>query len=122
MSARKDTSIRVRHYTRVSSKDRILEEMRIVARDQNKVFLEKADHKPHPPRDAEAAYLLKRGKGNAYVEFDVQQDELESQTNRLTGETELFVRGDVDLTERNPIGQDNRGAKHDQDEVKKSGH
>ena len=111
MSARRQTTIRVRHYTRASSKDSILEEMEIFSKDQNKVFVEKANRGPLSPREAEAAYLLKRGKGNAYVEFDIQPAELESQTNRLTGDEEMFLRGDVDLSKRRPEGHDNRGAR-----------
>ncbi|HEV3261916.1 MAG TPA: HYD1 signature containing ADP-ribosyltransferase family protein [Gemmataceae bacterium] len=102
------TTIRLRHYTRVSSKERILAEGQLLARDQNKVFVERADHKPLSTREAEARYLLKRGKGNAYVEFDARVDEVSEQTNRLTGEIELFLPGDVDLAGRNPQGFDNR--------------
>lgn len=111
MSTTHRATIRVRHYTRVGSKDRILEAMRLIPRDQHKVFVEKADREPLAPRQAEANYLLKRGKGNAYVEFEVQVKELESQTNRLTGETELFLRGEVDLSDRDPRGFDNRRAR-----------
>ncbi len=111
MSARRPRAIRVRHYTRRSSNDRILEEMQIVARDQNKVFVERADREPLGAREAEANYLLKRGKGNAYVEFDVRPHELESQTNRLTGDAEWFLRGEVDLSDRHPEGFDNTGAR-----------
>ena len=109
MSEGRQTTIRVRHYTRRSSKDRILEEMRIVPKDQHKIFVEKADRDALRPKDAEAIYLLKRGKGNAYVEFDAQPAELARQTNRLTGKKEWFLRGEVDLAERRPEGFDNRG-------------
>ena len=109
MSKRSQAALRVRHYTRRSGKDGILEEMRIVPRDQNKVFVEKADRDALSPKEAEATYLLKRGKGNAYVEFDALSQELASQTNRLTGATEWFLRGEVDLSERSPEGFDNRG-------------
>ncbi len=102
--------MRVRHYTRRSSKDRILEDMRLVPKDQHKVFVEKADRDALSPKQAEATYLLKRGKGNSYVEFDAQPAELASQTNRLTGATEWFLRGEVDLSKRRPEGFDNRGA------------
>ena len=100
--------IRLRHYTRTSSKDRILSEDRIVARDQNKVFVERADRSPLSPRQAETTYLLKRGKGNAYIEFDAFPEEIYTQTNHLTGTTEIFLLGDVDLTTRHPEGFDNR--------------
>jgi hypothetical protein len=92
--------IRVRHYTKKSSK--------IEAKDHNKVFVEQADHDPYNPRVAEARYGLKYGKGNPYIEFDVVEDELQEQKNRLSGKSEFFLRGDVDLANRNPEGFDNR--------------
>jgi hypothetical protein len=100
-------TIRLRHYTRMSSKERILTEGQIIARDQNKVFVERADRLPLSARQAEAKYLLKRGKGNAYIEFDALPDEVHEQTNHLTGATEFFLRGNVDLSTRNPQGCDN---------------
>jgi len=101
-------TIRLRHYTRPSSKDKILAAIRLVAQDQNKVFVERADRKPLGPREVEETYLLKRGKGNAYVEFDAEEEEVHQQTNRLTGEVESYLTGDVDLSTRNPQGFDNR--------------
>ena len=100
-------TIRLRHYTRTSSKERILIEGRITARDQNKVFVERADHPSLSARQAEAKYLLKRGRGNAYIEFDALSDEVYEQTNHLTGVTEFFLRGNVELLTRNPQGFDN---------------
>jgi hypothetical protein len=100
-------SIRLRHYTRVSSKERILTEGRLIARDQHKVFVERAGRQRLSSRQAEATYLLKRGKGNAYIEFDALPEEIHEQTNALTGVIELFLRGDVDLSTRNPQGFDN---------------
>lgn len=94
--------IRLRHYTRKSSAESILSDGVLAAWDQNKVFVERASRKPLSPRDAESTYLLKRGKGNAYVEFDVQPDEVHEQKNSITGATELYLIGDVDLTGRNP--------------------
>ena len=99
--------IRLRHYTRISSRERIVTAGRIIARDQHKVFVERADRPPLHRRQAEALYLLKRGKGNAYVEFDAWPDEVYAQTNSLTGAIELFLRGDVDLATRSPQGFDN---------------
>ena len=81
-------TLRVRHYTRLSSKESIIVENRVLARDQNKVFVELANRKPLNPREAEAKYLIKRGKGNAYIEFDARVEAV--QTNRLTGDIELF--------------------------------
>jgi hypothetical protein len=107
MGKERPPSVRLRHYTRISSKDRILTEGRILAKDQNKVFVERAERKALSPRQAEAKYLLKRGKGNAWVEFDALAEELREQTNGVTGERELFLQGDVELSERNPEGFDN---------------
>lgn len=99
--------VRLRHYTRKSAKEKILIDNRINAQDQNKVFVEYGNGDPYSPRDAEARYRLKRGKGNAYIELDAEEDEIEEQLNPLTGRIEFFLRGDVDLTKRNPIGFDN---------------
>jgi hypothetical protein len=77
--------IRLRHYTRVSSKERILTEGRLIARDQHKVFVERADRQRLSARQAEATYLLKR----AYIEFDALPEEIHEQTNALRGVIEL---------------------------------
>jgi hypothetical protein len=82
-------------------------EGRILARDQNKVFVERANRPALSRRQAEAKYLLKRGKGNAYIEFDASTHEIHEQINPLTGVTELFLLGEVDLSGRNPQGFDN---------------
>ena len=99
--------MRLRHYTRKSSRDKILEEGRIEAKDQNKVFVEHANANPYSPRDAEDRYKLKRGKGRAYVEFEADEAEVDEQMNPLTGRKEYFLRGDVDLNSREPEGFDN---------------
>jgi len=101
------TPIRLRHYTRTSSKERILIEQRIFARDQHKVFVERAERPPLSRRQAEATYLLKRGKGNAYIEFNALLEEISEQTNTLTGAIELFFQGDIDLAGRDPQGFNN---------------
>lgn len=99
--------MRLRHYTKKSSKDKILEEGRIEAKDQNKVFVEYANSDPYSARDAEDRYKLKRGKGNAYVEFETEDEEIHDQVNPLTGRREYFLRGDVELKDRDPEGFDN---------------
>lgn len=100
--------IRVRHYTRVSSRDKILAENLIVAQDQNCVFFEFASLKPMSAQKVLEKYLLKRGKGSAYIEFDADAAEIGSQPNQLRPFTEYFIVGNVDLTDRNPIGFENR--------------
>ena len=82
-------------------------ERQIIARDQHKVFVERADRSPLSARQVEMKYLLKRGKGNAYIEFDALPTEIYEQANSLTRAIELFLRGDVDLSTRNPQGFDN---------------
>ena len=107
MAEAKQTTTRLRHYTRKNSKERILADGQLLARDQNKIFVESAEREPLSPRDAEARYLLKRGKGNAYVEFDAHPEEIHEQTNHLTGAVELFLSGNAALSGRNPQGFDN---------------
>ena len=99
--------IRVRHYTRVSGRDKILAENRIVARDQNRVFVESANRKPLSPRAAEAKFGIDPGKGNSYVEFDMEGASVDRSTNKFSGLEELSIAGDVDLTDRQPAGFDN---------------
>ena len=93
--------IRVRHYTRVSSMRKIIAEQRLRARDQDKVFLERAEARKLPPADAEEKYGLLPGRGNAYIEFDVAEDELYHRYNPAMRVEEWYVEGSVDLTSRN---------------------
>src|SRR5690242_7753479 len=97
--------VRVRHYTRVSSMRKILAENIIRARDQNRVFVERADVRPQSPKDVEEHYLIDEGKGNAYVEFDASTDELTVRYNSKTRNTEMFLIGNVNLNDRNAIGK-----------------
>ncbi|MBI1923116.1 hypothetical protein HYR99_02585 [Candidatus Poribacteria bacterium] len=101
MKARR--TIRVRHYTRKNSADKIMQERRILAQSQNRVFVEKATRKPLSPKAAELKYGLRPGKGSAIIEFDVDMTELKSKPNPIIkpGE-EYYLQGDVDLTHRNP--------------------
>ena len=99
--------VRVRHYTKVSSRDKMLADGRIVAGGRNRVFFEYASRKPRSASDVRDDYLLKDGKGNAYVEFDADPAEIESKVNKLKGFTEFYIVGDVDLTDRNAVGHDN---------------
>src|SRR4051812_28743645 len=96
--------IQVRHYTRVSAMRNIIAEQRIIARDQNHVFVEKAQSKRLSPRDAEAHYGLDRGKGMACVEFEIDDSLLRWQNNPELKIDEWFIDGDVDLSNRNASG------------------
>ncbi|MEM8940481.1 MAG: HYD1 signature containing ADP-ribosyltransferase family protein [Bacteroidota bacterium] len=55
------------------------------------------------PRDAEQSLGIKRGRGSHYVEYDVNPNEVEILKNPLTGANEYNIKGNVDLTERNPV-------------------
>ncbi len=82
----------------------IIAEGIIRAHDQNKVFVERAARRKLSPADARAKYRLKRGKGNAYVEFDVEDHAISSRLNSSIGIEELSIEGDVDLTDRDAEG------------------
>jgi len=86
---------------------KILIDQRIVARDQNKVFVERANRRPLAPREAERTWVIARGKGNAYVEFDAEPGEVLTQPNPLLDCDEWCLVGDVDLTRRNAEGVEN---------------
>ena len=79
---------------------KIIAQQRIIARDQNKVFVVKADRRKLSPSDAEETYGLDPGRANAYVEFDMEPAPLLVQYNRQLQTDELFIVGDVDLTDR----------------------
>ncbi len=95
--------IRVRHYTKRSSADKILKEGVIKAGIKtHKVFVERARRKPLAPRDAEDKYGITEGKGNAVIEFDVDEMELDFRYNPITKTDEYFIESDVTLKRRNP--------------------
>jgi len=52
----------------------IFREMRTLARDQNCVFVERASARKLSANDATLKYGLARGKGNAFIEFDVEPE------------------------------------------------
>ena len=99
--------IRVRHYTRVSGRDKILAESRIVAGGRGRVFFERADRKPLGPILAQDTYQIGRGKGRAYVEFDIDEALVLLEYNTRIKMNEMSMLGDVDLTGAQPQGFDN---------------
>ena len=99
--------IRVRHYTRVSGRDKILADGRIMARGRGRVFFERADRNPLSPVQAESTYQIGPGKGRAYVEFDIDEAAVDVNYNKRIKMDEMSVTGDVDLTNANPIGFNN---------------
>jgi hypothetical protein len=82
---------------------KILADGVIRARDQNRVFVEKANARRLSPADAMRKYGLLKGKANAYVEFDVEEGELELRPNAATKNTEYVIHGDVDLSNRDAV-------------------
>ncbi len=70
----------------------------IRACDQGAVFCESARRNPLSPRDAEAKYGLRRGRGRDYVETDVPSSWIIRRTNPLTRAEEWLIRGDVPLS------------------------
>jgi len=94
--------VRVRHYTRRSSLKKIKEANKIIASDQDRVFAVSKNARLGSPRDIEQRLGIKRGKGEAFVEFDADPSEFERRFNPLTRQDEIVFKGDVDLTNRNP--------------------
>ncbi|MEM7356087.1 MAG: HYD1 signature containing ADP-ribosyltransferase family protein [Acidobacteriota bacterium] len=101
-------TIRVRHFTSVSGKNAIDKDRVIRASDQDRVFTVRARGKAGAPRDVEAKLGIKRGRGNAFVEFDILVDEIEVVNNPITGAREFVLKGDVSLEGRNPKFFSNR--------------
>ena len=86
---------------------KILDENKIVARDQNKVFVERASTRRESARSVEEKYDLETGKGIAFVEFDIEPHLLRVQFNTRIQMEELFIQGSVDLTDRSAVGDRN---------------
>jgi hypothetical protein len=100
--------VRVRHFSNSKGVKGIESEGVITASDQNKVFTVRAQGKPGSPRDVEEALGIKRGRGNNYVEFDANADEIQTIKNARTGATETVFDGNVDLAGRNATFHKNR--------------
>jgi hypothetical protein len=96
-----DCFTRVRHYTSKASALKIMEEGKIKALDQNKVFVTLASKKPISLKEVEEVLGIKRGRGRATIDFDVPTERLERQFNHDMGQWEHVIRGDVDLL--NPV-------------------
>jgi HYD1 signature containing ADP-ribosyltransferase len=90
-------SMRVRHYTNSSSLDSIEKSGMLIAGDKNIVFAESARGRALSAADAQQKYGIGRGRGNAYVEFDVPTDRVTKVYNAGTRNYELRIRGDVQL-------------------------
>jgi RHS repeat-associated protein len=92
-----EPTTRVRHYTNRKGSKGIEADGVIRARDNNRVYVEPASQKPLSPRDAEAKYQIKEGRGRDYIELDVPNSQLEWVKNPRYGTPELTIRGDVTL-------------------------
>jgi hypothetical protein len=55
------------------------------------------------PVDAVKKYMMKEGRGRAYIEFNAKLSEIEVRKNPISHATEYVLTGDVDLSTRNPI-------------------
>jgi hypothetical protein len=86
---------------------KIMAQQRIIARDQNKLFVERASAGRQSARDIEEEYDLDEGKGNAFVEFEIEPELLRVQYNRRLRMNELYIVGDVNLNGRNAVGSTN---------------
>ena len=88
---------RMRHYTNRAGSRGIAKDGVIRAKDQNKVFLERADGKPLSPTDAADKYRLGRGRGRDIVELDVRKELVTRRWNATTQSWEWVVNGDLPL-------------------------
>jgi hypothetical protein len=91
-------TVRLRHYTNTKGLEGIEESSVLRAKDQDKVFFDKASGKPLSPRDAEDTFGLKPGRGRHVVETDVPADRIEKVWNEVMKVWEYQVKGDVELS------------------------
>ncbi len=68
----------------------------------------RAKGNPGAPRAVESQLGIKRGHGNAYVEYDAMVDDILVEVNPRTGVVEFNIRGDVDLSDANATFHSNR--------------
>lgn len=87
---------KVRHYTNRKGLEGIEESGTIIARDNNRVYVELANNKPLSPSEAEALYQLKPGRGRDYVEFEIPTVLLEQIKNPRYGRYEWTIKGNVE--------------------------
>lgn len=92
-----ESTIRVRHYTNRKGAVGIEESGTILAKDNNRVYVEPASKKPLSQLDAEKKYQIKPGRGRDYIETDVAISRLEWVKNPRYGTPELTVKGDLPL-------------------------
>ncbi|WP_326494848.1 HYD1 signature containing ADP-ribosyltransferase family protein [Klebsiella aerogenes] len=90
---------RVRHYTNRKGSTEIGKTGKIVAQDNNRVYLEPANKKPLSQIEAEIKYQIKPGRGRDYVQTDVPNNQLEWVTNPRYHTEELTAKGDIILSD-----------------------
>jgi hypothetical protein len=88
---------RMRHYTSRAGSRGIEKDGVIRARDQNKVFLERADGKPLSRADAAKKYGLEVSRGRDIIELDVPKELVTRRWNASTQSWEWVVDGDLPL-------------------------
>ncbi|SFB38152.1 HYD1 signature containing ADP-ribosyltransferase family protein [Clostridium frigidicarnis] len=91
-----EETTRVRHYTNRKGINGIEQDGKIIARDNNRVYVEPANKKPLSQIEAETKYQIKKGKGRDYMEFDVPNSKLEWLKNPRYGTEELTIKGGVE--------------------------
>ncbi|NRT79274.1 hypothetical protein [Clostridium beijerinckii] len=68
----------------------------IIAKSNNRVYVEPANKKTLSQVEAETKYQLGRGKGRDYIEFDVHNSQLEWVDNPRYGTPELTIKGGIE--------------------------
>ncbi|GFZ34456.1 hypothetical protein CSC2_49820 [Clostridium zeae] len=91
-----EETTRVRHYTNRKGINGIEQDGSIIAKDNNRVYVELASKKPLSQVEAETKYQIKTGKGRDYVEFDVPNSKLEWVKNPRYGTPELTIKGGIE--------------------------
>jgi RHS repeat-associated protein len=92
-----EPTTRVRHYTNRQGSNAIEASGKMIARDNNRIYLEPASKKPLSQVEVEDKYQIGRGRGRDYVETDVPNSRLEWVRNPRYGADELTVEGDLEL-------------------------
>lgn len=91
-----EETTRVRHYTNRKGINGIENDGKIIAKDNNRVYVEPANKKALSQIEAETKYQIKPGKGRDYIEFDVPNSKLEWVKNSRYGVEELTIKGGIE--------------------------
>ncbi|MGZ0714301.1 RHS repeat-associated core domain-containing protein [Pseudomonas palleroniana] len=96
--SRQENIVRVRHYTSRAGSKGIEKEGIILAKDNNRIYLEPAKNKVLSPIGAQEKYQIDKSKGRDYIEMDVPESRLEWIKNPRYNTMELTVKGNLTLT------------------------